>query len=353
MSERINLGEYIRDCQGKIEVVENMEFNVDQVSLSGVVNFKNCKFYYSSKSYIQFSKSVLDNVEIVGIDDCNSYLPPLSTNDGKIIFSSGCKIKILKLYGGFREVNISGVVDGLMDQSISRYYQIVSATIRNSNIEGKCERLYLEQARFTGNKKDIWNKEITLGAKCIDTVFDRVSLNPYYLSTKCADKSTLDLSGANFIDDWSKLRKRYSGLSLFIVLLLTVAFFLPFVFKTTGLLLAAKLFEHSHLSFEIVPLWQMLFFGSSKIEWGNWYFYVTVILILYNTIRLLLTISLAKLREEEQFLSDAGFQTVTPHPEKYIWQKRADRVLSVVFWLVLAISLYKVYEAFSVKVPIF
>ena len=117
--------------------------------------------------------------------------------------------------------------------------------------------------------------------------------------------------------------------------------------------ITAKLINQTAINIEKIPLWKILFFGGKEGFLKLSYCITTIILVLYNVIRFSLTISLAKLREEELFLSDAGFPTVSPNPNKYGLHKKIDYYLNIIFWITLLISGYKISEAFTVAVPVF
>ncbi len=200
--------------------------------------------------------------------------------------------------------------------------------------------------------ESFWDKTIRLSAKCDKVVFDNVKINPFYLATKCADKSTLDLTRATLTDNWSKLRKKYAGVNLFIVLVLTFIFFLPLLTQSFFLLLSSKI-DASLLPFQRVPLWEALLFGGKVGNAAVLYCSLTIVLIVYNITRFLMTLSIARLREEESFLRDSNFQLVSIHPEKYKTQLVIDKVLKILLWLSIIYSGLKLYDTLQIQVPLF
>jgi hypothetical protein len=377
MDELVDLQEFFATDQDPNQPIENIKFKVStRYNQPLPYIFINCDFIFSSNSAATFQKHAFNNCKFIGIFS-NVKFKKEGPHRKLLLSFSNCTLTSSSLINYFGQINIvSTEVDCLTDLSETNVFQTNSCEITNSKISGICNTLQLDSTRVTKSseaknhltslfdkiswsKKEtlpcFWDKEVTQTAIFRSAIFDKTSLNPYYFSTKCKDKSTLDLSGAIFIDDWSKLRKKYSGLSLFIVFLLTITFFLPFVFETIGLLISTKLTNLSMSKFAEIPttpLWQLLFFGGREGTAKLVYCATTSLLVLYNITRLLLTISIAKLREEEQFLSDAGFQSVSPHPNKYTYHKKVDKYLTIVFWFALLISIYKTYDAFLVQVPV-
>ncbi len=318
--------------------------------------FTNCEFQISSKEVVRFSKSMFHNCNFVGSSgDFNVQLPTLILKDC-IVFKSEFNMC-------FRALNIAeSVIDQLNDKSDAKIFQITSESkLSNSVIKGRCKNLIMSDCLIEGQwkgsknvhkkakKKAIWDKEIQLKADCSNTVFRQINVNPYYLTTKCHDKSSLDLSDANLVDNWSTLRKEYSGLSLFIVFLLTLFFLLPLLTKSFVLTLAAK--TPLMATMDSTPLYQLLLFGGETGIYAIINCILTLFLLTYNLIRVYLTISIAKLREEENFLADSNYQITSISPNKYRMQWKLHRLMRYFLIISILYSIYKIFVALSIEVP--
>ena len=102
---------------------------------------------------------------------------------------------------------------------------------------------------------------------------------------------------------------------------------------------------------EQVPLWESILYGG-KHGWAAFgYSVLTVILITYNALRIYMTISIAKLREEERFLGDSNFQLVSIHPEKFKVQLWVDRYLKYFFYVSTLYACFKIWDTLHIMVP--
>ena len=326
----------------EIVIDENWE------SFDGI--FNNCTFSFENKSVVKFTRGFFTGCEFVGCDGIGLNQVSLSN----IHFMSSNVIDC-KIQNNFSSIRLEdSKLKNFKDFSKASTYTFAIVEVADSSIEGECLTLDLNQTRFsaTNSKKGLWNKKIKSTATCHIVAFDNLRVNPFYLATKCREKSTLDLTGAVLVDDWSMLRKKYAGLSLFIVFMLTFIFFLP-LFTHTFFLVAISKIEATGIQLKKTPLWQALLFGGKSGWYAFLYGCLTITLLVYNVGRLYMTISIAKLREEERFLKDANFQLVSIHPEKIKTQLEVDRVLSVIFWISIGYTLLKLIDTLRILVPVF
>lgn len=64
-----------------------------------------------------------------------------------------------------------------------------------------------------------------------------------------------------------------------------------------------------------------------------------------------MTVTIARLREEEIFLKDSNFNLVSIHPEKIKVQVKLDRILNRLLIVSLLYTAYKLISALSIEVP--
>ncbi|MBL4559675.1 MAG: hypothetical protein JKX79_01695 [Labilibaculum sp.] len=317
--------------------------------------FKNCEFLFTEKGLIRFDNCIIENCVFIGINDLELYSKEKNKENGNILINQCEHFKNNRFKGVFRNLSFSHTnIVNLIDDSICIKTTFSSLKITNAKINGQCNQLIFNYSKFITSKGNvsIWNKIILDGAKCDKAIFDNVRVNPFYLATKCDNKASLDLSRATLIDDWSRLRKKYAGISLFIVFILTFLFFLPLLTQSFFLLLTSKI-NSTIVEFNSTPLWKALLFGGKENLSAFLYFCLTIVLILYNSGRLWMTISIAKLREEENFLKDSNFQLVSIHPEKLKTQLIVDKLLNFMFWISFVYSIFKLIDTLSIQVPIF
>lgn len=349
-------------------VVNNIEFIVDTEFVSKRT-YERCVFRLESKGSIKFV-----NVHLINCSFNGSVLSEDLESELQSLRLINCKFNKVSFRSKFASIRIEGCNESyvIIDNSDTDNYQITNSTFYNSNFFGKCSDLHLTNVDFRIKMvvkyplrnlitfirtnfirtHSIWDKEITHNANCNKITFDKVSVNPFYLITKCSDKSGIDLSNAKLIDNWSKLRKSYSGLSLTIIFLLTLIFFLPLFLKYFIISSTADLTQSDflHKTTNVVPFWRVMLYGGQEDFLGFLHVVLTVILLSYNTIRLILTISIARLREEEKFMGDAGFENPAIHPDKLKIHVKAHRVLNYMFYIVVIYSVIKFFQAMQVEV---
>lgn len=339
-------------------------------SLSSITRIENCIIRILPKATLAVKKCVLKNCIIVG------FTGPVINVNGKhaVLTLDGLKGSLnttgLSIIGIFDEISISNCnLLCLTDKSQAKKYTATNSQIINSMIDGTCETLNLSYTKITTNEnnyleeskikvlyktyfikygKSLWNKEIVQRANISHTIFDKVRINHYYLSTKCFDKETIDLSRAILIDDWSKLKKKYSGIKLYWVFLLTLTFLLPYLTKSFVLVLMTNIYGTKGL-FGQIKLWELLLYDNNDNK--LLFSLLTIILIIYNIGRFSLTMKIATLKEEENIYRDSNYQVVAIHPDKYKSIKIINKILNVLFIVSAGYSLFKLFQALNILVP--
>jgi hypothetical protein len=313
--------------------------------------YDSCKFIFRESGEYLIDGVTIQNCSFIGLENLH-YFP---TNAGRLTIRNCKKFYDNRITKEFRIIEIENCeLANFNDDSISTQFVMTKSEIKDFVIKGSCESLHLSDVRFLSSlhRHSTWDKVIIKSAKCFKTIFDNVRINPFYFATKCDDKSSLDLSRSTLIDNWSRLRKKYAGLSLFIVFFLTFLFFLP-LFTHSFFLLTLKKVESQFYEAKTIPLWEALLFGGKTGWTAIGYATLTMILLIYNIGRIYMTVSIARLREEEMFLKDSDFNLVSIHPEKYKKQLLLDKVLSIMFWISIGYTLLKLVDTLLIKVPAF
>lgn len=347
----IEFNEYIKN-KNRNKVIKGELFSVNSSTDISNYKFENCTFNLYSGAILNSNNSSFTGTSFVSKSEKQQHKPKLNILGSLVFFD-------VSINGEFEKIDLNWVkANILIDISKTKNFVILNSEICNFFIEGEAETIQIEDSYFTSKKQkektkdnhSIWNKKIIKNAVCNNTIFHNVRVHPFYLATKCKNKSTLDLTGAELIDDWSSLRKRYSGLSLFIVFLLSLSFFLPLITQSFFLLLSNKI-DPGVVNFSKSPLWEVLLYGGKEGWERALYAILTSILTIYNLLRIYMTISIARLREEEKFLSDSNFQLVSIHPDKFITQRFIDKVLKILFWISFIYAMIKFKDTLFISVP--
>lgn len=200
--------------------------------------------------------------------------------------------------------------------------------------------------------KAVWDFDIKRKGRFDVVSFSKIQVDPHNIITKVKDKSTLDLSDADIVDSWSKLRMKYSGFNLYVVLLLTIGFFAPLIINYSILISISDTMLSKFDFFNTkTTVFEMIIFGgkqgNEKIVFGV----LTIILFLYNLIRIIVTFRVAKLKEKQSILNDSNFSVSTIHPNKLISLMFWDRILSFALYVSVFYTLYKVWIGMNMVVP--
>lgn len=342
----INFGEHLAE-NPTVVGFKDMNFDItSQVSVNMNVEFRNCRFYFHKGSVITANHVFFINCDFIGEEQQHNN-ETLSGFHFQKCNLEDCRIS--KIFKSIRFYECS--LTNFEDFSSSYIFRLQDCVVENFKIKGECKKLELYSTVFNSNTvRGTWDKKVVIDAVCRKTIFDNVELNPFYFATKCDDKTSLDLSSAILIDNWSRLRKEYSGLNLLIVLFLSILFFLPIITKSYFLMLTSKA-EILALGIQKITLGEALLFGGKESYSAFIYFFFTMALIVYNALRIWMTLSIAKLREEEMFLSDSNFKLVSIHPDKYQTQLLIEKILKVLFWFSIIYSVLKLKDTLLIEIP--
>jgi uncharacterized protein YjbI with pentapeptide repeats len=345
----LDLSTYLAENPNVTSIADKNFEITRRVDLKDDIVFENCRFcFLKNSSFISRSLN-FEKCVFIGKEELHEYKGQIN------IQFSECNLNNCRLSGNIPYINFSNCkLNDFKDTSISSQYVLNNHSyLKNFTINGECGILNLDSTVFNSAKfKGIWDKKIIRNASCKKTIFDNSDVNPFYFATKCDDKKSLDLSNARLTDDWSRLRKNYTGMSLFIVFFLSILFFLPIITQSFFLLMASKI-DVSLLQIDKITLAEYLFFGGKNGFGAVVYFIFTCALLVYNTLRIWMTLSIAKLREEEKFLSDSNFQLVSISPGRYQKQLIIEKILKILFWVSILYSTLKLKDTLLIEVPFF
>ena len=196
-------------------------------------------------------------------------------------------------------------------------------------------------------------------------------------------RDTLDIHKATVIDKWLELRKHYTGTGLLWIVLFAIVFILPYAVRvsmystTTPLVpiqssvLIDAFFDYTSAFFDEDPLliiddelieirtqslFTALFIGPyesllSKIL----YFASSSLVIIYNFLKFYMTMTLSRLREEEEYLTLYKFQVTRPADSSLTWFYNIDfytvhKICNFLFWGTVMVSGFKIFELLTVCV---
>lgn len=241
-------------------------------------------------------------------------------------------------------------LDGLTFVETATVVALVSEESRkfeNSHFYGKFHRWITPNCTF---KNCIWRPKITDYANVKNCKFPECEVTISDWLNVCEDKSGVDFKIAKKVNDnWAKLRDDYTGARLYIILLFTAGFFMPYAAKSLMLMLS------SYTKVDIVvgkhTLAEALFFGKYTGWWSVAYCALGGILVSYNVARFIFTLAVAKKREREEHLNQIGFNINRPSENELkpymIWHK----ILTWLYWLSVGVFLFRVGEALFTDVP--
>ena len=166
------------------------------------------------------------------------------------------------------------------------------------------------QTRHATFRDSFWSPEITREAELPSAQFYGSTVVVGDWTNVCTRKNEINLQTARHIrDEWADLKTEYTGVRLYIILILTVAFLLPYLGKAWVLSLAAGALRDTGVVIKWLPLWQVVIFppGQTFVE-----AVLATLLITYNVGRVWLTFFVARLRVRETHLLNSGFTAARP-----------------------------------------
>lgn len=220
---------------------------------------------------------------------------------------------------------------------------VVRCTLSNSRILGGCflpSRLVrLEVPRYV----KLQETEVNVGT----------------LEFACLDRSNLDLSDADYVDQWNILRDTYTGARFFINLLFLVLYCLPLASRV-AVYWGMGAMEDASGRGDLVPAgWvvrtvaEILFFGTSNNETVRWvYFVLAMSVMLYQALRLYLTIKVSSLREREEHMDAKGYKNTRPPYDKLTGPYLLHRVMIFLLLLAMTSVVWRVAEVLMMKLHV-
>lgn len=411
---------------------QDKHFKVDGLSTWQGHRFEGCIFYFDYDSTeVIFASCELTNCFFLSVENDKSdqkrYNQKITINKSELVNIS--------LKGVFNAIQISNCpkIEIFNDYSICKTsYHLTSSKVRDFRISGECDTLNILKSDFTASpltlsfpykihsyilnylpkifirlyklllskstnnalatdsvlgSKSVWLKEIKSTSIINDAHFRNVAVDPYYFSVTAEEKNRVNMTQATFIDSWLQLRKDYSGVRMYIVLLLSIMFFLPIITESFVLMSASKITpvnpmpdernienDTTKLYYPIknwvdqkirkkirgwipetkpMKLGHIIFLGKSD---DAFYMFahcaLTLVLLFYNLSRIWMTFRIAKIREEERFLLDAGYSKVTPHNVKYSSLIEFSKWLRVILGISVIYACVKLLIALNIVVPV-
>ena len=349
----IPLKQHLNENPDKEEFLK-LDFIIEESITISNLKLTGCTFSFTDDGSLIANECNFSYSKFIGI----KHFRPFNNSSGNLSIKEGSIQSDIEIKGCFSSVNLDNAhFRFINDSSITDKYNVTNSDFYSSKINGETRSLTLTNVNVVGEEKVFgymakmyssfdrksfrWNKSIFVEAICSKVSFNNIKINPFYLSVKCINKDTIDLSGAYLIDDWSRLRKKYSGINLIIIALLTFIFVLPYLVQYFGLLALTDIVDTNAKPIKTKQLWEVLVFGGKFGFEAGLYCFLTVILLIYNTARLWITITISKLREEEMFLADANYKIISLNPNKYKVQKNVDKILSILFYISIGYSILK------------
>lgn len=328
---------------------KDLEIIVDSNYTSTDSTFISCTIKFTECGKLTLQNCYISTCTFVGIDKLSNYnkgYGELSILKSTSFIHNTLTNKYAVILFFYTKLN------HFADNSISTHYKFENSEVTDFLIEGETKKVTLNTTVFDSSSipNSLWNKKVSIDFVCQKVTFLNIKLNPYFLATKCDDKSSIDLSQAIIVNDWEKLRKKYSGLSLFIVFLLTAIFFIPLFTNSFFLLLISKL-KPNNLTIKEAPLWDVILFDGKQGIKGWFHCILTFTLLFYNIARIYITVIVARLREGEHFLENNGFKKFAMHRDKYEKILPIDKALAIIFWISLSYSLFKLFISLRIIVP--
>lgn len=323
--------------------------------------WKDCRFVLTTEIVTKAKEGVaFGHAKLEGCSfETSAVLPTgtLSFND--------CTIDRCDFRGALKRFLLLKVPKRITGTSFSLYadrFEAEDVGFERCNFGGRIHDWSTSDATFFDS---YWAPEIDVSADLTRVRFDGSTIVVGSWSDVCVKKENVYLQTARrIIDDWSELRTEYTGVRLYIILLLTLAFIAPYIGKAWALSVAANLMRSVPVDVTLVPLWHAMLFPTG-VRVGP--AVLALLLLAYNGGRLWLTFRIAAMREREEHLLDTGFAAARPRFHKTIWKVPLlprtliefapllvlHRTLKVLFWLSLISATVRLAWFLLTPVPTF
>ncbi|MHC4839852.1 MAG: hypothetical protein ACYTDT_02685 [Planctomycetota bacterium] len=246
-----------------------------------------------------------------------------------------------------------------IDDSISSVDNLAldGMSVRNLQLNRPMVRCTLSNSRILGGSfvpSRLVRLEVPRYVKIQDT-----EINVGTLEFACLDRSNLDLSDADYVDQWNILRDTYTGARFFINLLFLGLYCAPLVTKLT-VYWGMGAMESVNGRGDLVPdgwlaksVAEILFFGTSSTGWIRWtYFLLAMSVLLYQGLRLYLTIKVSSLREREEHMDAKGYKVTRPPYDKLTGPYVLHRFMIYLLLLAMVSVVWRIAEVLVITVHV-
>jgi len=214
-------------------------------------------------------------------------------------------------------------------------------------------------ARFYPGTK--WYPNVRTKVDLKNVRFIATLVDSELIATLCKDPERVNLQAAEIDNDWETLRDNYTGPMLLIHLLLLLIFVLPIVAKVLVFEAAtvavdyAGTFGADRLLVARAPIWQILLFGVHRPDGAFAFTHagLSLVLIMYNAARGVLTYLIGKLRSREEHLASEGLHPSRPHPTRYRYASITHKFfMRFAFFLAVAAFVWRAYDVLRTSAPV-
>lgn len=236
-------------------------------------------------------------------------------------------------------------------------FALESMSTKAIDITSPVVRCTLSKSSILGGRflpESLVRLEVPKYVKLQDTI-----INIGLIEFACLDRSNLDLSDADYVDQWNILRDNYTGARFFINLLFLVLYCLP-LFSRVVVYWGMGAVENAGGRGDLVPegwieqsVAEILFFGTSGNETIRWtYFILAMSVLVYQGLRLYLTIIVSSLREREEHMDAKGYKNTRPPYDKLTSPYVLHRFMKYLLLLALASVIWRVVEVLIITVHV-
>jgi hypothetical protein len=336
---------------------QQLDHQAVRVSRSSAVvggTWSGCRFVVVGDAELAFRASSFENC--VFETESSDRAASLSFNACNIsqVTTRGnwLKIQLVNQAGPIKKSNL--------DCRVATFYA-PGVTFDKCIITAVAERWQTKRAMF---RDSFVSPEITLEGDLSYSQFHGSTVVVGDWTNVCANKDEVNLQTAAHIrDDWAELKTDYTGIRLYIIFFLTLAFLLPYLGKAWVLSVAAGALRGRGISVEWVPLWRAVIFPAGQTFLES---VVAIMLITYNAGRAWLTLYVARMRERETHLLSTGFTAARPSLGRRRLKIRVlsrpvalspvlavHRILGVLFYISLISAVIRMLQFLLQRVPVF
>lgn len=249
-------------------------------------------------------------------------------------------------------------LNGLTLLSPTLQLEVHNSILLSPNVRSQCFHVSLDNVLLV--RGDFLPANLSSLKVETPSKFDGTRIEIASLENACFDRSNLDLRSARVFDQWHELRDTYTGARFFLNLLLLLVYFLPLIARALSYAAFAAVEQATHiegiaarfhLEVEHSTVWELLFFGTSQstvVRLG--YFALSVAVLVYQGLRLHLTIAVSALREREEHLDSKGYKASRPSADGVRKLYRLHGVMMFLLVIALLSLLWRALEVLMLPV---